>query len=92
MGSGQLSMYCIVLYVSILFMLYNMDEVCYNHIGTYAFEAKRAEAKIHCCLFTLSSKPEMVILRCCFDEYGRKMYRNACRRCSAIIFSSSNQY
>ena len=37
--------------VSIFFMLHNMDEVCYNQIGTYASEAKRAEGKIHCKLF-----------------------------------------
>ena len=40
-------------------MLYNMGEVSYNQIGTYAFElSKEREGKIHCCLSTLSSKPE----------------------------------
>ena len=44
--------------VFILFMLYDIGEVCYNQIGTYGFEAKREKKRIHCCLSTLASKPE----------------------------------
>ena len=35
---------------------------------------------------------KMVILRCCFDEYRREMYKNACSTCSTVIFSSFNSY
>ena len=44
--------------VSILFMLYNIDEVCYNQIGTYGFEARREKERFIVVLSTLSSKCE----------------------------------
>ena len=31
---------------------------------------------------------KLVISSCCFDEYGREMYKNACPTCSTNVFSS----
>ena len=62
-----------------------MCEVSYNWIGTDGFEVKNQTSN-------LVKTSNLVISRSNFDEYGREMFKNACRTCSTIIwvFSTNN--
>ena len=70
-------------YASTLFMLYNMGKVCCNQTGMCGFEAKREKERF--AVVCPRCRQHLKILRCCFDEDWREMYKNAYRTCSTVI-------
>ena len=60
-----------------------MCEVSYNWIGTDGFEVKRENERFTVVCPRLSSN--LVISRSSFDEYGKEIFKNACRTCRTII-------
>ena len=62
-----------------------MSEVSYNWTGKDGFEVKsETERFTVVCHFVKTLK--LVISRSSFDEYGRELFKNACRTCSTIIW------
>ena len=62
-----------------------MGEVCYNWIGTDGFEVKSETERFTVVCPLCRQNLKLVISCSSFDEYGREMYKNACRTCSTII-------
>ena len=73
--------------VSILFMLYNMDELCCNQIGMYGFEALREKERFTVVCPCCRQNPEIGQ----FSRVRKRNVQSACRTCSTIVFSSFNQ-
>ena len=62
-----------------------MCEVSYNWIGTDGFEVKSETERFTVVFHVVVKTSNLVISRSSFDEYGREMLKNACRKCSTIF-------
>ena len=59
--------------------------------GTVAYKLRRKMKNLPSCVHVLHKTLNVVILRCCFTEDGKKMYQNVKRMCRAIAcFGSLN--
>ena len=57
----------------------------YNWIGTEGFEVKSEAERFTAVCHVVVKTLNLVISRSSFDEYGREMFKNACRTCCTII-------